>query len=186
MVLGLYVPGSSVRLLSSQDYISPLAINQYGGNSTEFWMNLQDDKGVLRAPIVSGSKLPILAVRHVDSTCHCHTSSSFSSTIDSYHSTNVFNLKNQNLTSTRKQLLLSHCRRGHLGSQLQQSLYQILKHILGSSEQGVSSIKSCLLPKVPGLSTCSIPGCKACYLSKEKRRPTPGKISTTDHCSAGV
>jgi hypothetical protein len=113
-VPGFYVPGSSVHLLS-HDYIyhhrMSTQIDQYGGNSKEFWMNLQDNKGALRAPIVSGSKLPILAARQIASSCTCHISSSFSLIFDAHHAHNVFNLQNQNLSSTQKQLLLTRTSR---------------------------------------------------------------------------
>jgi hypothetical protein len=114
-VLGFYVPRSSVHLLYPQDYIRhhrmSTQIDQYGGNSKEFWMNLQDNKGALRSPIVSGSKLPILAARQIASSCTCHISSSFSLIFDAHHAHNVFNLQNQNLSSTQKQLLLTRTSR---------------------------------------------------------------------------
>jgi hypothetical protein len=126
-VPGFYVPGSSVRLLSPQYYIRHHRMStkqdQYGGNAKEFWLCLQDDESFIRAPIVPGSKLPIMVARSVQPSCGCHYTSSDTDTISSYFTTDmtVFDLQNQNLSSSQKQLLLDHCRLGHLGFQHLQS-----------------------------------------------------------------
>jgi hypothetical protein len=188
-VPGFYVPGFSVRLLSPQDYVRhhrmDTSQDHYGGNSKEFWMRLQDDNSLVRAPIVSGSKLPIMVARFVPSSCGCsNTTDSF---LSSFHSDiSVFDLQNQNISTTQKHLLLNHCRLGHLSFQHLQSRYRHSLMTHGSFIEGEQVPQPCLRHKTPGISSCTIPGCKACYLSKAKRRRIPGKRTTLDLLSAGA
>jgi hypothetical protein len=195
-VPGFYVPGFTVQLLSPQDYVRYHGLSassgQYGGNSKEFWLNLQDGHSQLQAPIVFGSKLPIVAAQRVTPSCSC-----LSSSINT-ESVNIYDDSNHNLTTTQKFLLLDHCRLGHLNFKHQQSFYRPNTHTSPSFKQGESNtslsfkqgesttLESCLLPKVPGLRTCAIPHCKACLLSKAKRCHTPGKLTIIDHRIAGA
>jgi hypothetical protein len=88
-VPGFYVPGSNVHLLSPQDYaryhnLSTLT-DQFGGNSKEFWMMLQDGTSKVLAPIASGGKLPVMIAKHTfahnlrQGTCY---SSEFTNVLD--------------------------------------------------------------------------------------------------------
>jgi hypothetical protein len=52
--------------------------------------------------------------------------------------------------------------------------------------EGEQAPQPCLIPKTKGVSSCDIPGCKACFLSKEKNRRTPGKCTTLDAHIAGA
>jgi hypothetical protein len=154
-VPGFYVPGSNIRLLSPQDYaryhnLSILA-DQYGGNSKEFWMMLQDGTSKVLAPIASGGKLPIMIAKHTSAN-NLRQSTCYSSEF-----TNVLDFQNQNLSSTQKLLLLDHCRLGHLNFSHQQSLYCPKPTTDTTGDQGEHTRTSCLIPKVNSLRTCTPP-----------------------------
>jgi hypothetical protein len=60
---------------------------------------------------------------------------------------NVFDLQNQNLSGSQKQLHLDHCRLGHLGFQHLQSLYRPSLMTHGSFVEGEQATQPCLMPK---------------------------------------
>jgi hypothetical protein len=47
-------------------------------------------------------------------------------------------------------------------------------------------VRAFLYPKMSGVQNRTLPGCKAYFLSKAKRRHTPGKHTTRDPHSAGA
>lgn len=193
---GFLVPGSNVRLLSPQDYVRyhklPTNCDQYGGNASSFWMNLQDKQSTVSATVVPGGNLPILYASQVQTSnkhqhCHCkNTATAY--TTSSQDIGNVFELDNHNLTSTQKLLMLHHCRLGHLNFQHLQSLFKIKTNVTdGSDEQGeLINSQPCLISKIPSVATCSPPLCRSCLISKAKRRKAPGKLTSTDDSVSDV
>ena len=74
-----------------------------------------------------------------------------------------------NLTKTQKELLLDHHRLGHYNMQGLQHLYR--------ADKLDSSSKPSMISRASGITTCDIPLCFACQISKAKRRPSATKIT---------
>ena len=103
------------------------------------------------------------------------TSSSGTSPTDHKHSSpddsaNVLGSDLSNLSDSQQELLLWHCRLGHMGFQWLQSLMRPRPPTLPSP---------CIQPRVPGAATCKAPLCTACLQAKMRRRST-GARATRD------
>jgi alpha-amylase/alpha-mannosidase (GH57 family) len=175
-VPGFLVPGSNVRLLSPQDYVRhhqlPSTIDQFGGNSSSFWMSLQNGEHIIRANIDPQGNLPIMLGTQVSNpSWHCHVAISKNSTDN-----NVLSADNGNLSNAQQRLLLDHQRLGHQSFKRLQRLYRSSstdRDFMGCSQKG----ETCLPHRPPSSSTCTPPLCVACQIAKAKRRPAPGKLT---------
>ena len=188
-----YVPSSTVRLLSPQDFCQYKGLDrskdQFGGNSNYFWMYADHVGPRFQCPIDPRSNLPVALAKlpcHLGG-CTSPTSDSSSlnppcSTCDGqrFASLSVFDETNQNLTSAQKELLLWHSRLGHLGFQHIQKLMH--PRTLDPSPSKSPIRDPCIQPKHPSAKTCKPPLCAACQIAKAKRRnPDVSTTSITPH-----
>jgi hypothetical protein len=111
-------------------------------------------------------------------------SQNFSEQFDQQYYAAVLGEENQNLSGPQKQLLLDHCRLGHVHMRRIQSLYQPKSKKECFDENAASSGKSCLAPKSQTVRSCDAPMCKACGLAKAKKKSTQTKQSHP-HPNAG-
>ncbi|MCE2996032.1 MAG: hypothetical protein LW863_10560, partial [Flammeovirgaceae bacterium] len=86
----------------------------------------------------------------------------------SAYTTTATSLSNLNLTAAEKELLRWHCRLGHLSFKKIQFLMQsgVLAHTESARRLQTSAAK---------LTSC--PMCAACQFGKQRRKPTPGKVT---------
>jgi hypothetical protein len=119
IVLCHHVPASNVRLLSPQDFCQYAGFDcskdQFGGNSSYFWMNSDHDGTRSQCPIEPQSNLPVTLAKTLCHdrgcsfgelseeeqqcmACHRHSIATMS----------VFDETNQNITAAQKELLLWH------------------------------------------------------------------------------
>jgi hypothetical protein len=159
-----HVPAASTRLLSPQDYCQYHQLDrfqdQYGGNSDYFWLNVNRERQQFRCTIDSRTNLPIITAK-APSKRSCSLSS-----------TSVLSNDNVNITPAQKELLLWHCRLGHLGFMHLQLLMTSKKSLESTSNPCASNSdnnnSSCIIPKNLSSIKCQPPLCAACQISRAK------------------
>jgi hypothetical protein len=182
-----YVPSSTIRLLSPQDFCLYKGLDrskdQFGGNSNYFWMHADLFGTRFQCPIDPRSNLPVALAKLP---CHlggCTSPTSISPTDppcsscagSRFASLSVFDETNQNITSAQKELLLWHSRLGHLGFNHIQRLMH--PRVLDPAPSKSLMREPCILPKHASAKTCKPPLCAACQIAKAKRRNA--EVSTT-------
>ena len=168
-----WVPESSQRLLSPQDYCSFHGLDQtkeqFAGNQSYFWMNFHEGKKRFQCPIDPRCNLPIALARVTKRHKPTRTCTHCPGCRGSGH-LSVAEETNQNLTDAQKQLQLWHWRLGHVGyAHLQRLMKPRTRKKEDPSDTDEEELP-CLLPKNPAVATCSPPKCAACELAKAKRR----------------
>jgi hypothetical protein len=158
--MAYYVPDASIRLFSPQSYFQDKA-NQGScvikGQKTTLVL---PDHTVLEFPYNPRSNLPLMLTKESIPMGLTRTDiAQLASTTASLLS--VTDQTNQNLRPSQKELLLLHFKLGHAGFKWCQQLCRVPQDPL--REQIIT-------PKFPALTTCTLPLCTACQLSKQTCR----------------
>ena len=187
-----YVPDGNIRLFSPQSYFQ----EQHGRGCC----SVHADRIILELlngseltfPYHSTSNLPLMLL---DAHAPQPPTAGFTfQQISSFDNPRFFlsvaHETNQNLTSTQRELLLWHWRFGHADMRRVQRLFSKRKGSLGSE------LPPLLASTTPTLSSCPLPLCAACQLSKQRRtspgtKPfssgskSPDKVLSTGHLQPG-
>jgi hypothetical protein len=158
-----YVPNASIRLFSPQSYFQEHK-NQgrcviEGRKAT---LELHDNT-VLEFPYNPGNNLPLMLLDELPQVGIGRADINF-------FASNLLNLlsvtdqTNQNLKPAQKELLLLHFKLGHAGFKWCQQLCRVPHDPLR---------EQVIVPKFPTITTCTLPLCTACQLSKQNRCTPP-------------
>ena len=200
-----HIPESKVRLLSPQDFCLSHGMDQskdqFGGNSSYFWMNLDDGRERFQCPIDPRSNLPI-ALAKVEprdtfrnnqdgastmmndaptSSCKGKCGQRCSVCISQSVMFSVAEETNQNITQAQKELLLWHWRLGHIGFELVQRMISSTKMFKKSSVSDDSESEGrvgCIEVKHALAATCPHPVCAACKCAKGQVKGANVDVST--------
>ena len=167
-----YVPKARVRLLNTTSLPS-----SYPGEKIEVeahQMTLSGKEGIQgRGPVIArvnpANNLPTTtAYRYSDARAAPEALNALITTVSH---------DNMNLSEAQKELVRWHNKLGHVGYKQVQSLMRsgTLAHSEATRRLHTAASKITDLPK-----------CAACQFGKQKRRPTPGKTSSTVRDRAGV
>ena len=191
-----HVPSAKIRLLSPQDFCQSQGFDrttdQFGGNSSYFWMYATRQQQRFQCPVDPRSNLPIALARTLRRSGESlqsqvstpGNSCSTCSVNHPNHSMTVFDDNNHNLTSAQKDLLLWHLRLAHIGFQHLQYLmrerspdYTIAVSPKDRSKDSISKDQrcyrlTCIQVKDKSTYSCAPPLCTACEIGKSKRRST--------------
>ena len=189
-VPGYYIPSSSQRLFSPQNYARYHQWQQpdsdcYGGNDKHFWMKLASDKKgevpeiQMEISVLDG--LPYMQAIPIDkstvSNCSACVKPECHECQHAFH-LNVLSEQNDNLSSAQKVLLLDHQRLGHIHIDHLRTLYRCGLSLPSIDD---TECKPCLVPKHVQVQACSVPMCLACRVAKARKLPrNTGRVSTVD------
>ena len=167
-----YVPDARIRLFSPQTYFQEQRGGRLVAAARRITLELADGSS-LEFPYQGGSNLPLMLPSEPLTAGLTYSDCDFMSkpTLLPAFMTTVHHT-NQNLSANERELLLWHQRLGHANFRWIQRLFAKRPSDDGSS----SSILSSSNPRV---SSCHVPLCAACQLSKQTRRtPDRGVVRT--------